>query len=907
FYSIFKGRKDVYSKRAGKANKTGYVGYYPQCNNFWKAGICAKRSSQRIKCQDCSNQDYKELNGYDLMNHLLGKKEDCSDVIGIYPILKDETCHFLVFDFDNHDDNYSEDNYLEEVNALKTICKENQINILVERSRSGKGIHIWLFFEKAIKASIARKFGSLLITKAADVVNMKTFKTYDRMIPAQDHIPAGGLGNLIALPLQGQAVKKGNSVFVDDNWQPYYDQWNVLKQIKKISLEFIERKIDEWNINGPLGLLSDFNDDTSEKPWKKSVIQFHHEDVNGTVCITLADLIYIKTTNLQPRLNNQIRRLTWFSNPDFYKTQKMGFSTHGIYRIISCHQEFKDYIGIPRGLKEELIKKLDDAKIHYQIDDQRNKGNPINVEFLGKLYSNQQDASSILTQYETGILDVTTAFGKTVVGAYLIALKKVNTLILVHNREVMSNWENELNKFLKIHEDLPQYQTAKGHIKTRNSCIGKLYANHNSLTKIIDIAMISSLGKGENIKSYVKDYGMVIMDECHHSAAKTNEDVLNAVNAKYVYGLTATAKRNDGQVKKIFMQFGPVRYRFTAKQRAEEQGIGHYIIPRFTRLTAIDEENLTINDAYKLVINSQVRNQQIIDDVINCLDKGRTPLVLTRFKEHAKFLYDQLKDKTNHIFLLQGGRNTKEREKIRKELLAVRKEESIILVAIDKYIGEGFNYPRLDTLMLTTAFKYDGNVEQYAGRLHRDYEDKQNVIIYDYVDSHIRYFEKMYRNRLKAYKKMGYQIMSYDLKYQDRIDAIYTQEDYFEVLYHDLNSAQNEIIISSPGISKKKIQQYLQIFKPIQERGVKIYIITLKPEVYSNNFKDSIENQINEMKRVDIHVIDKSMLYQHFAVIDRKIVWYGSINLLSKEKEEDNLIRVIDNAIAEELIAITNE
>ncbi|MBP1682472.1 MAG: type restriction enzyme, res subunit, partial [Ignavibacteriaceae bacterium] len=339
FYFMFKGRMDVYSKRGSKPNsKTGKTGYYTQCWNFWKDGICPKKTGNKIKCGDCKNQNYKPLIGENIMQHLKGEREDCSDVIGLYPMFPDENCNFLVFDFDNHDERTNGDDFantdnewMEEVNAMRTICKNNNIDVLVERSRSGKGAHIWLFFEESIPASLARKFGTALLTKGAESVNQKNFKSYDRMLPAQDHMPEGGLGNLIALPLQGQALKNGNSAFIDEKWEAYPNQWNVLKETNKISKAFMEEKIKEWTTEGLLGVLAEdmsgnveINNNQESKPWEKKKQRLESSDVDGTLSITLANQIYIDIENVKPRLQNQIRRLAAFSNPEFYKNQAMG-------------------------------------------------------------------------------------------------------------------------------------------------------------------------------------------------------------------------------------------------------------------------------------------------------------------------------------------------------------------------------------------------------------------------------------------------------------------------------------------------------------------------------------------------------------------------------------------------------
>lgn len=838
FYSIFKGRMDIYSKRAGKPNaKTGKTGYYTQCWNFWKDGICPKKDGKKIKCGECNNQNYKQLSGNIIMKHLIGEREDGSDVIGLYPMFPDETCNFLVFDFDNHDDKTSGDDYantdnewIEEVNAMRTICKNNQVDVLVERSRSGKGAHIWLFFEEPISASVARKFGTALLTKGAETVNLKSFKSYDRMLPAQNHLLEGGLGNLIALPLQGQALKNGNSAFIDEEWNAYPNQWKQLQEIHKLSKDFVEEKIKEWSVDGVLGVLGDDirgeeenNAKEKSKPWEKKKIKFDLSDVEGNLKIVLANQIFIEKENVKSRMQNQIRRMAAYSNPEFYKNQAMGFSTQGMTRIVYCGSDTADYICIPRGCEEKFLERLQASGIHYESQDERQKGKRINVSFSGKLYPEQKVAATKMLEHDTGVLSAATAFGKTVVGAYLVSKRKVNTLILVHNREIMKNWVEDFEKFLKFDEEPPEY---------------------------------------------------------------------------------TTPKRDDGQEKKIFMQFGPIRYRYTAKDKAKAQGIAHFVYPRFTRLVHRDGEKLKINEAYKAVITNEIRNQQIVDDVDECIQNGRTPLVLTKFKEHAALLMENLQDKSNHLFLLQGGKRTKERDLIREEMKNVPETESVILVAIGQYIGEGFNYPRLDTMMLTTPISYDGNVEQYAGRLHRDYEQKKDVIIYDYVDAHIRVLEKMYHKRLRAYKKIGYELCFNLTDVKQQANAIFDSESYNQVYEKDLQEANREIIISSPGINQSKIKQLIMRLKVRQEAGVSITVITLSPDGYPESRIAKTKELIDNLRSVGITVKEKEMMHEHFAVIDQEIVWYGSMNLLSREKEDDNLMRVVSKEIAQELMEL---
>ena len=900
FYSLFHGRSDVYAKRA--VMKNGKAGYFPVCENLWRYGVCPKADRQKVKCASCPNRSWASLNQRALMAHLTGEKSDGSDVIGIYPLLPDDTCRFLVFDFDDHESSPGMV-WQEDVDALRQICSQNSVPCYVERSRSGSGAHVWLFFDAPIPAELARRFGSALLTKGAESVNLKDFKTYDRMLPAQEHLPEGGLGNLIALPLQGQALRQGNSAFVDESWNAYPDQWEYLKSVHRISKEFIEGKTALWSADGELGTLSKTEDiEDTKKPWKKSSQAFHSGDAGQPLSITLANGIYIDTAGLKPRLQNALRRLAAYSNPEFYKKKALGFSTRNIPRIVFCGEDVGSYIHLPRGCAEKLTAQLDSVGISYTVSDERQTGREIKVDFKGTLYSRQADAAAKILEHDIGVLCAATAFGKTAVGAYLIAQRKVNTLVLVHNSEIMKNWVEDFEKFLQIDEDLPEYITPKGRRKKRKSVIGTLSGGRNTLGGILDVAMITSLGQGDDVNPLIKNYGMVIMDECHHAGAAIAEDVLNAVNAKYVYGLTATPKRDDGQEQKIFMQFGPIRYRYTAKDRAVAQNVRHFVYPRFTRLFAPNANKLSYNQARHAVVGSAVRNELILTDVVSCLQAGRTPLVLTKEKEHAAFLYAQLKPKADHTFLLQGGGSARQKEDLRAEMRAVPPNESVVLVAIGQYIGEGFNFPRLDTMMLTMPISWQGNVEQYAGRLHRDYEGKRDVIIYDYVDAHIRVLESMYYKRLCTYRRIGYEILAAPNEEKQTVNAIFDSESYLPVYEKDLMQARKSIYIASPRLNKNKVRRLIALVEEQQSAGVIVTVITQPAESYPQTRVEPTKALQTALTAAGIFVVPQPDLHTHFAVIDQEIVWYGSTNLLSRDKEDDGLMRIGSRDVALELL-----
>ena len=401
-------------------------------------------------------------------------------MIGVYPLLPDGTCRFLVFDFDNHEKDAEKNDFAnenedwhDEVDALRLICKQNGIDILVERSRSGRGAHIWIFFKNPIPASLARNFGFLLLDKGATTINLKTFRYYDRMYPSQE--VANSIGNLIALPLQGQALKSGNSAFVDEHWNAYPNQWDKLFKTKKLEREEVEGYIAKWqeDLSNRVSQSDYAKEKNRLKPWKRKG-SFIASDVTGKLHIVLADGVYIDALNLAPRLQNQIRCMATFDNPVYYKNKRLGYSNYYNFSMIYMGEDLEGYVKIPRGMLEDIISACKNAGIPYDIEEQREKGRPIRVSFNGELRVQQDLAAQRLLAYDHGILSAATAFGKTVVCSYLIAERKVNTLILLESTDLISQWEEELGRFLFIDEEPPEYQTKTGRVKKRSGVIGTL-------------------------------------------------------------------------------------------------------------------------------------------------------------------------------------------------------------------------------------------------------------------------------------------------------------------------------------------------------------------------------------------------------------------------------------------------
>ena len=912
FFGMFWGRQDVFAKRS--VNKeTGKAAYYPQCNNFW-TNVCHKKIKDGVNCKDCKSRSYKTITKKDILNHLQGNAYNASDVIGVYPLLSNGTCRFMVFDFDNHNKGAEEkdfanvdDTWIEEVEAMRKICVLNGIEPLIERSRSGRGAHVWLFFDKPIAASVVRKFGFALLDKGAEQVNLKSFKYYDRMLPAQDSLPDdSAVGNLIALPLQGKALRDGNSAFVDGNWNAYSNQWEILFSKPRLSQEFLEEKIKEWS-NSIDDIAANTNKGDREKPWIK-MQHFNKKDVKGKIHITLSNGIYVDNTNLKASMQNRIRRMAAISNPIFYKNQAIGTSNYDTPRWIYLGKEhLSGYIQIPRGLQDELLEKAKHADIDYEIEDERQQGRNINVDFKGKLRPEQDKALKELMKYDNGILHAATAFGKTVVSSAIIAQKKVNTLIILESSALIEQWKDALEKFLNIDEELPTYETKTGRVRKRKSLIGTLQGAHDSMTGIIDIAMAGSLRKKGEYHKLLNQYGLVLVDECHHSASETIANVLKEVKAKYVYGVTATPKRGDGLEKINYMLIGPIRYSYTAKEKAKEQGIQHLVYPRFTRTVpprGVITGKMHPNEAYEIIHNNDVRDAQIIDDVKNCVSVGRTPVVLSRYKDHSEKLYECLKSYADHVFLMTGNNSKKEHRKILEQMHLVNNEESMILVATGSLVGEGFDFPRLDTLFMATPVSFRGVVEQYAGRLNRDYEGKENVIIYDYVDNHIPMFDNMYVKRLKAYKQIGYELAGGLKADKQKVNAIYEGDNYRETFHKDLVEANKNIIISSPAISGQKVYELINVLKEKQMAGVQVTIVTWTPDSYGYGDAAYWMQLHEDMRKAGFYMKTVEESCERFAVIDQEVVWYGNINLLAKDKVDDSIMRIRSKEIAGELMEI---
>ena len=882
FRSLFKGREDVFARR-WYSKTSGKAGYQPVCQNEWTP-MCDKRT---FKCADCPNRHFSPLTDNDIYRHLEGKDADGRDVIGLYVLNEDNTCHLLCTDFD---DKNCEHGYKNDVLAFIDVCRSWNIPCSVECSRSGNGAHVWIFFDNPVLAVKVRRLGNAILTEAMSRNGKISFKSYDRFFPNQDTMPEGGLGNLVALPLQGNARKHGNSVFVDENFEPYSDQWEFLLNVGKLSEQLLEDILKKTANIQPLGELSK----TSEsKPWETPMPkEIGRSDFSSEVIIIRSNMLYIPLNQLSSKVLNHLKRIASFRNPEFYSKQALRLSTYQTPRIISCADIDDEYLALPRGCEDAVIALLREKDVPYRIEDKCNHGKPISVQFNGVLRDNQQEAVNVLASNSNGVLSATTAFGKTVTAIGLIAKHGVNTLVLVHTKALLDQWVKALEQFLTI-DTIPEENERKRKRRKPLSPIGTLSSTGNKLHGIIDIALMQSCISDNEVKTFVKEYGMVIADECHHVSAVNFEQILKTVNARYVYGLTATPIRKDGHQPIIFMQCGPIRYSADAKAQMLSQSFERLLVPRFTPFRPIVGSDLSYTKVAQQLAEDEYRNLFIVKDVIEVLKEGRSPIILTSRTSHVATLAELLKPHCRNVITLIGSESTKDKRQKMEHLQSIPSSEQLVIVATGKYVGEGFDYARLDTLFLVSPVAWKGIVAQYAGRLHREYEGKQDVQIYDYIDIRVPVCESMYRKRLKGYASIGYRIRNneaYDSLFPIT-DVIYDGQNFEPPFISDLSKAKQSVVVSCPKVKTGRHSQIADRLADLMANGIEIVLYT----------KEENDDAIR-LQHQGISVIYKDHLSLHAAIIDKSTIWYGSVNILGYRSLEDNLIRFRNPEIASNLL-----
>ena len=708
YKNLFRGRDDVFATRWESNDKTK-TGYTPACLNEWKRGACVK--IDKGKCKDCQNQKYASLSEYYIEQHLRGYK-----TYGMYPLLDGNDSYFIVADFDG-------ENWQAEAAKFIEKCDEYHLPAYLERSRSGNGGHVWLFFVDKYPAHKSRNIVINILRELKIVDQFDKDDSFDRLFPNQEILSGKGFGNLIALPLQGESRKIGNTVFLDleNNFEPFFDQWLFLQQIEKMSISTLDK------------IYTIFNQEQESKKAK----------TKNYLAITIREQIIINKRNLPKNLINFLRENLNFFNSEYLIKKRMGLSTYGIERYFKLIQAEEKNISIPRGFLEKLINFLNENNIKFELIEERIKLKPVNFESSAKLSDYQKEAEDDLLSAENGILVAPPGSGKTIISIDLIAKLKQPALILVHKKQIFNQWLERIEHFLNI----PKRE------------IGRITANKKKIGDKITVAMVQSLNRMGDLKDTSDKFGIILVDECHHMPAKMFRSVITKFRSYYLYGLTATPERKNNDEELIFIYLGEILHEisrnFNKQAFLKNEPIAEIsenskvnIIIKETDLTVpfkVRTDNFQILS--KILIFDSTRNIQIVNNIKLEVGKGLKCLVLTERKEHVEVLSYYLK-REYEIVTLTGDLTDKQR---REKIKQIESGNFQILLATGQLIGEGTDFPNLDCLFLVYPFAFSGKLTQYIGRIQRG--GSADKIIYDYRDIKIKYLEGFFKKRSKYYKK----------------------------------------------------------------------------------------------------------------------------------------------------------
>ena len=725
FRRLFRGRDDVYALR-WQSSSSGRSGYAPACANEWRPGLCEK---PRISCRDCNHRVLLPLSDAAIFGHLAGEH-----TVGLYPLLENDHCHLLAVDFDEQD-------WRDDARAFLRSCRQLAVPAALEISRSGEGAHVWVFFEEAVPAREARQLGAALISHTCNATRQLQLSSYDRLFPNQDTLPKGGFGNLIALPLQKEARQRGCSVFVDDDLKPFPDQWVYLASLQRLSLTGVQSVIQGATGGGHPLDLAFIDEEDLETPWKQRQAPTKLSGpLPASLNLTLADRLYVERSGLPQPLLNRLIRLAAFANPAFYKAQAMRLSVWDKPRVIGCAENFPQHIALPRGCLEPVQTLLREQGIGWELVDERQNGSQLELMFAGQLRADQEAAVEAMLRHDIGVLQAPTAFGKTVVAAAILAQRGVNTLVLVHRAELLRQWQERLQTFL----DVPP------------EAIGCIGGGKAKPTGQLDIAVMQSLVRKGEVNPLVQTYGQVIVDECHHIAAASFEAILRQVKARYVLGLSATLVRRDGLQPILFMQCGPIRH--IAQRPAGSPQILE-LVSRTHQLEGLPAD-LPIQELMRRLAEDPRRTERIVEEALACWGDGRSLLLLSERTDHITTIAAALAGKVPNLFLLHGRLSARQRSATLAALEALPPDAPRIVLATGRLVGEGFDHPPLNTLLLAMPVSWKGTLLQYAGRLHRQHAGKTSVRIIDWLDLGHPVPQRMWERRLRGYRAMGYSLIS---------------------------------------------------------------------------------------------------------------------------------------------------
>lgn len=847
FMDYFKGRADVYPYKYYNKKKDKYIFSAFKCINYYKSDFCLVKQGK--KCSgECVLYKPKPLTKDIVLSHL--SRDHCT--IGIYPILEDNTCYFLAIDFDD-------DLWFDNMLSVYRVARKNGLACIMERSQSGFGGHLWFFFETAIKAKKARLLGDYLLKEAMNTNKNLSFSSFDRMFPNQDYLSGEGFGNFIALPLHRDATKQGNSYFINEFGEIIKKQYHFLLSTSKIQ----EYQIDQ------LIKYEDKNLDNFLNHEEISLL----DQITQPLIIKEDSMIHITKKGLNAHTLRTLRKIASNKNPEFGIKLKLHFSVYNVPRILSEYIEDDFTISLPRGLKSRLLQYTSPELITYESSTV--EGKEIEVSFKGILRPNQQEAITELLKQDVAMMIALPGFGKTVTALSMLTQLKTSTLIIVHTRNLLDQWKDRIDQFI----DYPQSKLKRNHY------IGEYHGGKKKLKYNIDVALIQSLSNLNDF-SILDNYGLILIDESHHASSDSYRTVLRHIKAKHIYSFSASYKRKDQMEKVTEMYLGNIAYKSNKEEILENRTYEQILIPRITTFTTIDT-NKSFTEICNDLYTNQKRNYLIIQDIIQEIKKNKNIIVLTDRKEHISILNNQLKYQNYPIFNMDGSTPSKERQHIIEQLHA---NDKYILIATSQLLGEGFDLPSLNTMFITMPISFEGRLIQYVGRLHRDYQNKEVVQVYDYVDVNIKMLENMFKKRLKTYKSEGYKALENDQAVNIN-QVIFNKSNYDYALQNQMYNATKNIVIFANECKINRIQKLQNFLINLIAKGIKVYICI-------NKEYDQVTNDY--LKGISTKVLTTTSIL-NAVLIDETELWIGSSSYLGVQNNDLYYLKTNDLNLIDEI------